>query len=153
MSHRKGLSRAAQERRIAHQILDGITTTKVNAGDSLPFALFSAKAEARGESVRWHCAYDETERITSVFVYSATDADDNSVSDRRTSIVPSLARAREMRDQLLADGWIPIELPEVTFNFPGMGARTLNGKEKKKMEKTIEKGLRANPFRDVAKKG
>lgn len=150
-----------QERRLAQQILEAITTTGTNEGDDLPFAYFCPAAEAEGNSLRWHCALDEGERVVGVLVFrqgeratpmgAGSGAEDGRVTDRRVLFYESKEEAVKYRDVLIEHGWQPVEAPEVTFSFPGLGSRTLNRREKKRVEKHIQGELRKNPFRGKGK--
>lgn len=152
-----------QERKLAHRILEAITTTGTNEGDDLPFAYFSPAAEAEGNSLRWHCALDEGGQVVGVYVFrqgeraaslggggrggAGAGEHDERVTDRRVLFYPSKEDAVRYRDGLVEAGWKPVDAPDVTFSFPGLGSRTLTRKEKKRVEKHIQGELRKNPFR------
>lgn len=109
-------------------------------GDILPFGLYHPVLTER---LTWVCGEDKDGKITSVFNFK----DENKNNSKDCKYLDTVEQAIYHRDELVKEGWKKMVPPEVTFKFPGeKDARPLNRKEKRKINKKMEKMNKANPF-------
>ena len=129
------------EQRIARELVDQCQVESLlnREGDQLPFGFFNPASEGK---VTWNCGKDPEGRITSVFGYNVSSA----AGDRRVQYI-TMEQALDIRQQLIEAGWQKIVPPEVTFRYPGLGDRPLTRKEKKLIQRRVQRiNRRRNPF-------
>lgn len=92
-------------------------TINVN-GDKPPFGYYSP---ASGATVIWMCNYDENKVLTSVFCSNwKTPKEEKQSTFVKDINVPGNTdeeKAVYIRDELVRDGWVPMQMPKINFSM------------------------------------
>lgn len=105
---------------------------------SLPFGYYAPSEEGR---VTWNCGYDKEGKIISIFC-----CDMGTHKDKRPAILPDLKAAIYAKEQLIANGWKPLEPPKITTTRDDGSEKPLNRKEKRYLSKQLASQIKNDPF-------
>lgn len=112
-------------------------STLNNPDGSLPYGLYNPDTEGK---LVWHCGLDPQGNVTSVFQMTFPDGRKEKECEYITD-----DRAKFMRDELLANGWKPIDTPNVTFKYED--GKELNRRQRKYLERKLREINKSNPFK------
>lgn len=114
-----------------------------NPNGDLPFALYNPDPRLGENILRCFIAYDEDQKITRVF--SFYDVNLKKHEKDVTYVDGGMEGARQIKDELYRNGWLDLAQPQITFTMPGESEpRNLNRKERRKIQKKLEKEGRKN---------
>lgn len=113
--------------------------------DSLPYRFYNPASEGK---VTWTCGEDQNGDIFSVFCCKdpRNDINEKVVSQLNSdgaSLETALKKAKEIREELILNGWNKTRDPEISFTVPDQrtGAqRPMNRKERRHLARNIKKG-------------
>lgn len=81
--------------------------------DTLPYGFYNPETEGK---LTWVCNYGiEGNEIISVYNMKVDGGDGH----RDVKYLASLEEAKYVRDELIANGWLPLKLPDIKFTFSG----------------------------------
>ena len=111
---------------------------------TLPYGYTNPETDGK---LNWICGIDADGKITSVFSY-----DDGNTKEKKCEYLPSIEKAKYMKEELEKNGWLKIKAPEVTFTLPdGTESSNLNRKQRRYLERKINNLNKQNPFKDSEK--
>lgn len=108
----------------------------------LPFGYYAPSMEGK---VTWNCGTDQNGDIISIFCH-----DDAGNKDKRISKI-TMADAIHARDELVKAGWQKIEPPEITITQEDGTKKSLSRKQKRHLQRTVDKMNKLNPFEEEEK--
>lgn len=128
----------------------GVDPIKFNVGDKLPFAYFSVKDEGK---TRWICNYGKKPNTsTSSSRSSNVDRIRSSIDDlvivgvfvheqngqtQRDVKYLTMAEAITIKNELIKEGWRPLEPPKIEFTVDGE-KKPLNRKQKRYIARKVK---------------
>lgn len=109
----------------------------------LPFGYYAPSMDGK---VTWNCGTDQNGDIISVFCH-----DDSGNKDKRIAKLGSIKDAIYARDELIKNGWLKINPPEITVTQEDGSKKALSRKQKRLLQREVEKMNKHNPFDEEKK--
>ena len=107
-------------------------------GDKLPFGYYAPESNGK---VTWNCGEDATGKIVSVF-----QCDMGTHKDKKIAILNNIKDAIYARDELIKAGWQKLKPPEIVVKYEDGKEKPLTRKQKRYLNKQVEKMSKENPF-------
>ena len=114
---------------------------------TLPFGYFHPDSDGK---LTWNCGLcQKGKRVISVFCYDYGDRKDKQITDLGHIKNPeTMKKAVNTRDELIKSHWQPLKPPEITVKYADGSEKPLSRKQKRCLNKKIQKLSKQNPLDD-----